>query len=80
MAKVANSGRKKGTPNAIPGQLLEAIVEACAVVGYDRNVYYKDENGNIQIDESKRITGLIFLTSSAQAAQSARYACRAGSG
>ena len=53
------SGRKKGTPNAVPGQLLEAIIEACARVGYDRGVYYKDKEGNIQVDESKRVQGLI---------------------
>lgn len=26
-------GRKKGTPNKVPGDLLTAIVEACTLVG-----------------------------------------------
>jgi hypothetical protein len=59
--RAKTGGRVKGTPNKIPGELLRAIVDACASVGYDRDVYTrKKKNGTwlIEADESKRIKGL----------------------
>lgn len=56
-------GRKKGTPNKVPGELLTAIIEACALVGYDREVftYTSTKKGTLipKVDESKRVLGLI---------------------
>ena len=54
------AGRKKGTPNKVPGQLLEAILTACANVGYDRDVWTTDKAKKTQkADEDQRIKGLI---------------------
>lgn len=60
-------GRKKGTPNKVPGELLTAIMDACAAVGYDRDVYsrveVRGEDGKKRwvdnFDETKRVKGLI---------------------
>jgi hypothetical protein len=70
-------GRAKGTPNKIPGSLLEAVVEACALVGYDRDVYTFSKNAKgervVKADESKRIKGLIpYLRRTAELHRKAR--------
>ena len=56
-----------GTPRPIGKLLLDSFVEACSLVGYDKDVIIRDKNGkplydvagNPLMDETKRITGLI---------------------
>ena len=56
-----------GTPRPIGKQLLESFIEACSLVGYDKDVIIRDKNGkpvinesgNPATDETKRIQGLI---------------------
>lgn len=55
-------GRTKGTPNKVPSNLLSAIIEACALVGYDRDVYRRERRDGKWVDvvdETKRIEGLV---------------------
>lgn len=56
--KLPNSGRKKGTPNKNPSSLVEAVMEAAAKVGNDRDVYQKVDGKIVAIEEN-RIPGLV---------------------
>jgi len=59
-------GRSKGSRNKYPRELVLAVLNAAAKVGYDRDVLVRDKKGNplldkkgnCIIDESKRIKGL----------------------
>ena len=65
--KVPGSGVVPGKPRPIGKLLLNSFVEACSLVGYDRDVAVKtkdgkpllDKKGNPVYDETKRILGLI---------------------
>jgi len=52
-------GAPPKTPRPIAKVLINSLMAACSLVGYDADVRTKDKDGNEVIDESKRILGFI---------------------